>query len=347
MEEQKLDKTTMAEESQQFSIARSRLEEAHSKASTTRFVLLLVLVCLILLLVSFYIRIRNLENFFPLPYKWWKTGSYSDIKNPPALGPRKISVESCAISSVYPSFAWMMGLAFVATPLKPASAEFLLQMVSVFGEPLYSKGKSVSLDGLTAAHWNGSEDQLHFSEYRSFLPPPQQGGIYLPTTQKLNWSYIYHCWTAPVKGGKEGETANPWHRRIWPNEQAFVSSPMINDYYKKGRVDAVEALFRGGLTEYALTMEQENKSAEDMLYYFVGEQPVQAKAKCQPGQDVAEGFSSFTTGMGMAAPLFMNPYTAVLGVLGSAAFGVNSAMHATCGQTQQFPKTTEGLSSTP
>lgn len=332
---------------EQLSIAESKLQADHTRHQTTRQLVILILICFIALLVSVYVKIRALSTMYPQAYRWWRTGSYSSVKNPPGLGPRKITVESCAISAVYPSFSWFLGLTFVATPLKPAAAEFLLHMVSIFGDPLRSSKGTLVFRGLTAVHWNGTEEQLSYSRWRDFLPPGDRGGIRLPANNQINWSYIYaDCWAGPT--GKKGETANPWFERIWPNVSAFQNSPLIQDYYNKGRVDAIDSLFRGGLTAYALAMQNESKTADEMLYYFVGSDPITKKMPCDTKQKLEKGFSGAAMVAGMGTPMLamagaaMGPFALVL--LGaSALWGSHEAQNAKCGEEKAFPELTKGV----
>lgn len=333
--------TIRLERDQDFSATKKKLVAQKVNRNLTRDILLGVVLGLLVVGASMYFAVKRLATQYPKAYHWWNNYR-AQTDNPPSKGSVQVTVQSAAVSAMYSGISFAMGLTFMATPLNRHAATFLLSMVSVYGSDLYDdSSNNFFLRGLTDVHWNGSPEQLGYEQRHKFLPPAHQGGIWLPSTQRLNWGYIWkYCWAAPVPGASG--SANPWFLRIWPTVEVFMAAPIILDYYRENTV-GMDALFRGGLVQYALTMQNSGLTAPEMMHHLVGVTPTTVKAKCTKSQRINAGMNSgmMAGGLGLLVMGAGGPVGAPLFALGSAAvgtiYGMHSAKTADCGSTLEFP----------
>lgn len=251
-----------------------RRRESEHAAAWTLFVLGAVFVSL----ATVYImeRISALRTIYPESYAWW-TAVYEDVAyERPAGNWLHVSVQLAALRVEFSAYYWVQELVMRAPTMPRAGAEFLLLMTTHYGS------------NMRPIHFNGSAAQLRYTEL----------GRFLPTDQGEDWTYIWESYNAK---NAANASVNPWANVLFASVQALAASPAVRAYYRDASSRAggyVEALYRGGLVEVAMTQGTSAKTGMEMVRFLMGEAPAPVIRDCT-GTDRKHAATQGMAGSGM------------------------------------------------
>lgn len=194
-----------------------------------------------------YVRVSSLGSEYEDAYLWWaKSGKLETNDAMMAASHVDVTVPVCALRVEFPQLYRLQAAIMMVPSLPAEGAAFLLDMASQFG------------GDLKRAHWYGNATTLRFEDLVLFLPRQKPG----------DWGYIWEAWSAV---DKSGAPVNPWMGVIFQDAKALANSPAIQAYYASPPDTAfVDALFRGGLVEIALTLSSPARTGEQMVEYLTG-----------------------------------------------------------------------------
>lgn len=332
-------KSTIKKERQQvFLDTKQHIQKEHQQRVFGEHIAFFGLLAVILIFVSVHLRVASLESRFASAYKWWTSEfGYLNDQYPLPQGTSNITVPSAAVSASFPLLAQLGGLAFMASPVTEQQALFLLDMVGSFG---HSRK-------LAAVHFNGSESQLRYKDIEFFLPTSNGSWIKEGGSSHFspNWDYVWVSFQAATKNG----SANPWANTFWRNRTEFTNSPVITDYYsdppKRG---PIEALFRGGLCEVALTAMDDKTTARELITKFVGEEMTEVPLPCTAGQKANSAMQGASLGAGVGSLPAMSASLLVGGPVGGmVGIGIALGCGALWGAHQAMDKKACGYALAP
>lgn len=317
---QKMERTLRDQRAQVLRATEARIKKEYEVRASAEHIGLAFIVAAILISIGIHLRVDTLKYRFQRAYKWWASPTgYNNLKFPPAQGTAKITIPSAAVSAAFPLLARMGGLLFMESPLNEQAALFLLDVVGTFG---FSRN-------LAAVHFNGSMQQLRYSDLDSFLPTgngawTKSGKTYVP-----NWSYI---WISFIAMSADGTSANPWFNTFWTTLTEFKSAPVISDYYADPpKRNFMQSLYRGGLCEVAQTVIDDKTSARELITMMVGERMREVPLPCTHDQKAQAGVQSASTATGLAMMPAMMAQAAVPGIGAVAAVAMSLGAGAAWG----------------
>lgn len=271
------------------------------------------------------VRVQGLVYRHPRAYHWWDTTFASSLYARPLGTHPKITVPGCALRVEFPPAHWAATLLMSYQELPRAGADFLLLMVAEYGDTLHP------------IHWNGSSAQLRYEHLEDFLP--RGPGT---TTQdskgnaSTNWAYIWRQFNAK---NAAGALVNPWAGALWRDPKAMALSPAMQAYYdaKAPRTDYIEALYRGGLVELAVTHAKKDVTGAAMVRHLMGTVSTTRADTCTPAKqsnNMVQGATEFGMYGTMGGPALakgivslaprLEPRAGAIGLAiaaGAAAFG--------------------------
>lgn len=319
-----------------FDASDSKLEETLQKKKETRRLVFVFVIAFVIFSVAVTFKIDSLKTEWTQAYEWWESPlGYNSTSYPNPMGSNNITVQSAAICASYPLLSQAMGLTFQISPISQPQADFLLGMVSQFGISHH----------LAAVHWNGSQEQLRFKYIETFFPT--ENGAYLQstdsagkTTSTPNWEFIWWSFAAETSSGK---SANPWFGTLWPTVEDFKGSPAVQDYYSTpSNKNAINALYRGGLCEVALSISDSTSTGSSMIQYLMGVKSTRVPGECTQLQKankaiqntfMAAGIGSIGIPFGIRGVLGLGVIFGSSCIYGLFSSGLVTRNNSTCGYT--------------
>lgn len=234
-----------------------RREDEH-RAASIRWIILAVLLALVWTWMN--AKLGSLRMTYSDAYDWWMV-TYKGVEYAKSTGNYPlVTIPSIATRLEFPSYAWVQQLLMLQESIPRPGAEFVMIMITHFSQ------------NMRPIHFNGSSNQLRFTELATFLP----------TDQGADWTYIWSSFNAK---NTHGEPVNPWSGVLWSSVRAMGNSPAIRDYYSTTpNRSFIESLYRGGLVEVAMTHGNDNTSGADMVRYLMGTTPDATPLPCSVGQ---------------------------------------------------------------
>ena len=209
-----------------------------------------------------YLKVASLARTYPAAYEWWESsqaqyGPASESQHP------LITVPKMALRVEFPSYYYLQSLGMAAETVSESGAEFLLIMATKFAKYM------------RPVHWNGTAEELRYTDLELFLP----------IDKGKDWGYIWSSWDAK---NAAGEYVNPWAGVLFTSYEAMANSPAFEAYYANPPDRRyVQALFRGGLAEIAITLGSTDTTGPKMAQHLMGLQSGSYKVPCNNRADQA------------------------------------------------------------